>query len=128
MIFNLSIGRKSRSFAISVFACLSMFAMFLNPLQAQTADAPPDPAQLTRISGPVVRGEGVMVMGSRRMRTQADGAISTPRLAINWLICRAIQFTTELPMTSSGKIMRRLLTDIDDGTRATASDLTPTAT
>ena len=26
-------------------------------------------------------------------------------------------------MTSSGKIMRRLLTDIDDGTRSTASDL-----
>ena len=30
---------------------------------------------------------------------------------------RAIQFTTQVPMTSSGKIMRRLLTDIDDGTR-----------
>ena len=28
----------------------------------------------------------------------------------------------------SGKIMRRLLTDIDDGTRTTASDLTPAAT
>ncbi len=26
-------------------------------------------------------------------------------------------------MTSSGKIMRRLLTDIDDGTRTTTSDL-----
>jgi long-chain acyl-CoA synthetase len=30
---------------------------------------------------------------------------------------RAVQFTTQVPMTSSGKIMRRLLTDIDDGTR-----------
>ena len=30
---------------------------------------------------------------------------------------RAIQFTTEVPMTSSGKIMRRLLIDIDDGSR-----------
>jgi long-chain acyl-CoA synthetase len=41
---------------------------------------------------------------------------------------RAIQFTTQVPMTSSGKIMRRLLTDIDDGTRTTASDPTPVAT
>ncbi len=30
---------------------------------------------------------------------------------------RAIQFTAELPMTSSGKLMRRLLPDIDDGQR-----------
>jgi long-chain acyl-CoA synthetase len=30
---------------------------------------------------------------------------------------RAIQFTEHVPMTSSGKIMRRLLTDIDDGAR-----------
>lgn len=30
---------------------------------------------------------------------------------------RAVQFTTQVPMTSSGKIMRRLLIDIDDGTR-----------
>ncbi len=30
---------------------------------------------------------------------------------------RAIQFTTELPMTPSGKIMRRLLSEIDDGIR-----------
>jgi long-chain acyl-CoA synthetase len=30
---------------------------------------------------------------------------------------RAIQFVTQVPMTSSGKIMRRLLTDLDDGTR-----------
>ena len=30
---------------------------------------------------------------------------------------RAIQFATQVPVTSSGKIMRRLLTDIDDGTR-----------
>ena len=28
-------------------------------------------------------------------------------------------------MTSSGKIMRRLLTEIDDGTRTTASGLSP---
>ena len=41
---------------------------------------------------------------------------------------RAIQFTTQLPMTPSGKIMRRLLTDIDDGTRTTASDLSAAAT
>jgi long-chain acyl-CoA synthetase len=41
---------------------------------------------------------------------------------------RAIQFTEQVPMTSSGKIMRRLLTDIDDGTRTTASDLSPAAT
>ena len=36
---------------------------------------------------------------------------------------RAIQFTTEVPTTSSGKVMRRLLPDIDDGTRMTTSDL-----
>ena len=30
---------------------------------------------------------------------------------------RAVQFTTELPMTPSGKIMRRLLSEIDDGLR-----------
>jgi long-chain acyl-CoA synthetase len=30
---------------------------------------------------------------------------------------RAIQFVSQVPMTSSGKIMRRLLTDLDDGTR-----------
>ena len=29
----------------------------------------------------------------------------------------AVQFTAQLPMTSSGKIMRRLLSEIDDGTR-----------
>jgi acyl-coenzyme A synthetase/AMP-(fatty) acid ligase len=31
-------------------------------------------------------------------------------------------------MTSSGKIMRRLLIDIDDGTRTTVSDLIPATT
>jgi hypothetical protein len=31
-------------------------------------------------------------------------------------------------MTSSGKIMGRLLTDIDDGTRTTVSDLSHAAT
>lgn len=31
---------------------------------------------------------------------------------------RAIQFVDDVPLTSSGKIMRRLLTDLDDGTRA----------
>jgi long-chain acyl-CoA synthetase len=30
---------------------------------------------------------------------------------------RVVQFTTQVPMTSSGKIMRRLLADIDDGSR-----------
>jgi long-chain acyl-CoA synthetase len=30
---------------------------------------------------------------------------------------RAIQFVPEVPMTSSGKIMRRLLKDVDDGGR-----------
>jgi long-chain acyl-CoA synthetase len=30
---------------------------------------------------------------------------------------RAIQFVNKVPMTSSGKVMRRLLKDIDDGTR-----------
>jgi long-chain acyl-CoA synthetase len=30
---------------------------------------------------------------------------------------RAVQFTAQLPMTSSGKLMRRLLSDIDDGQR-----------
>jgi long-chain acyl-CoA synthetase len=40
---------------------------------------------------------------------------------------RAIQFTTEVPMTPSGKIMRRLLTDIDDGTRTTTPALGPAA-
>jgi long-chain acyl-CoA synthetase len=41
---------------------------------------------------------------------------------------RAIQFATELPMTSSGKIMRRLLSEIDDGTPTTAAALSPAAT
>src|SRR4051794_21793843 len=41
---------------------------------------------------------------------------------------RAIQFTTQLPMTSSGKIMRRRLTEIDDGTRTTAAGLSPAST
>jgi acyl-coenzyme A synthetase/AMP-(fatty) acid ligase len=30
---------------------------------------------------------------------------------------RVIQFVDSVPITASGKIMRRLLTDIDDGTR-----------
>ncbi len=30
---------------------------------------------------------------------------------------RAVQFVDEVPITASGKIMRRLLPDIDDGTR-----------
>jgi long-chain acyl-CoA synthetase len=34
---------------------------------------------------------------------------------------RAIQFTSQVPMTSSGKIMRRLLGEIDDGTRTLVS-------
>ena len=34
---------------------------------------------------------------------------------------RAIQFTAQVPMTSSGKIMRRLLVDIDDGSGTLAS-------
>jgi long-chain acyl-CoA synthetase len=29
---------------------------------------------------------------------------------------RAMQFVTSVPTTSSGKIMRRALTDVDDGT------------
>lgn len=41
---------------------------------------------------------------------------------------RAIQFTTQLPMTPTGKMMRRRLTDIDDGARTTATDLSPAAT
>ena len=44
---------------------------------------------------------------------------------VAYKVPRAIQFTTEVPMTSSGKIMRRLLTDIDDGTRTTTSALHP---
>jgi len=43
-------------------------------------------------------------------------------------IPRAIQFTTQVPTTSSGKIMRRLLTEVDDGTRMTTSELSPAAT
>ena len=35
---------------------------------------------------------------------------------------RAIQFVDQVPMTSSGKIMRRLLTEIDDGTVTIVSD------
>jgi long-chain acyl-CoA synthetase len=31
---------------------------------------------------------------------------------------RAVQFVANVPITSSGKIMRRLLKDVDDGTRA----------
>jgi long-chain acyl-CoA synthetase len=34
---------------------------------------------------------------------------------------RAVQFVANVPITGSGKIMRRLLKDVDDGTRA-ASD------
>ena len=30
---------------------------------------------------------------------------------------RAVQFVDEVPITASGKIMRRLLKDYDDGTR-----------
>jgi acyl-coenzyme A synthetase/AMP-(fatty) acid ligase len=30
---------------------------------------------------------------------------------------RAMQFVTAVPMTASGKMMRRLLQDLDDGTR-----------
>ena len=30
---------------------------------------------------------------------------------------RAVQLVPEVPITSSGKIMRRLLKDLDDGTR-----------
>ena len=30
---------------------------------------------------------------------------------------RAVQFVSTVPMTSSGKIMRRLLSEIDDGMR-----------
>ena len=30
---------------------------------------------------------------------------------------RAVQFVDEVPITASGKIMRRLLKDVDDGTR-----------
>ena len=30
---------------------------------------------------------------------------------------RVVQFVTEVPITASGKIMRRLLKDYDDGTR-----------
>jgi acyl-CoA synthetase (AMP-forming)/AMP-acid ligase II len=41
---------------------------------------------------------------------------------------RAIQFTTQVPTTSSGKIMRRLLTDIDDGTTTATSDPSLAAT
>ena len=33
---------------------------------------------------------------------------------------RAVQFVANVPITSSGKIMRRLLKDVDDGTRAAA--------
>ena len=32
-------------------------------------------------------------------------------------IPRAVQFVDEVPITASGKIMRRLLKDYDDGTR-----------
>jgi long-chain acyl-CoA synthetase len=35
----------------------------------------------------------------------------------NYKIPRAVQFVSEVPITASGKIMRRLLKDIDDGTR-----------
>jgi long-chain acyl-CoA synthetase len=41
---------------------------------------------------------------------------------------RAIQFTAQVPMTSSGKIMRRLLGEIDDGSRSLASEPDPVAT
>jgi long-chain acyl-CoA synthetase len=33
---------------------------------------------------------------------------------------RAVQFVDAVPMTASGKIMRRMLKDIDDGLRPTA--------
>jgi acyl-CoA synthetase (AMP-forming)/AMP-acid ligase II len=39
----------------------------------------------------------------------------TPQAA--YKLPRAVQFVSEVPITASGKIMRRLLKDIDDGTR-----------
>ena len=33
---------------------------------------------------------------------------------------RAVQFVQAIPMTASGKLMRRMLKDIDDGTRPEA--------
>jgi len=35
---------------------------------------------------------------------------------------RAVQFVANVPITSSGKIMRRLLRDVDDGTRAVTEE------
>ena len=39
-----------------------------------------------------------------------------PHLAA-YKVPRVVQFVDSVPITASGKIMRRLLTDIDDGTR-----------
>ena len=61
MMFNLSVGKKSRSFVISVFACLSMFAMFLSPLQAQTAGAGTIKGTITDSSQASVAGAIVTV-------------------------------------------------------------------
>jgi acyl-coenzyme A synthetase/AMP-(fatty) acid ligase len=50
-----------------------------------------------------------------RCRSKAQADFWNPQAA--YKLPRAVQFVSEVPITASGKIMRRLLKDIDDGTR-----------
>ncbi|HXS74645.1 MAG TPA: TonB-dependent receptor [Terracidiphilus sp.] len=69
MMSNLSIGRKSRSFAIGVLACLSMFAMLMNTLHAQTAGA-------GTIKGTVTDSSQASVAGATVTVTNVDTGIA----------------------------------------------------
>ncbi len=54
--------------------------------------------------------------------TREDLVAHCRRHLAAYKVPRAIQFTTQVPTTSSGKIMRRLLGEIDDGTRSLVSE------
>jgi len=69
MMSNLSIGRMSSSFAISVLACLSMFAMVVNVLHAQTAGA-------GTIKGTVTDSSQASVAGAIVTVTNVDTGIA----------------------------------------------------
>lgn len=50
-----------------------------------------DPTQLSRLTGPVLRKESPVVVGSRRMRKLAPGAIPLSTLTRNWCACLLIR-------------------------------------
>ena len=54
--------------------------------------------------------------------TQEELAAHCRRAPRAYKVPRAIQSAEKVPMTSSGKIMRRLLGEIDDGSRTLISD------